>query len=205
MWTNTERPRPLSAKEKSIRARYGFMFVVATLTALGLGTLYNKERSVNADLKHSLSKLDSAYAVLDYSAFFYDKDSSIVYYELNEDGDTVVVNIPDEEKIRRLFEDAKNHREISQDLFELTSGNARYEMALEYYSDPLMHQEYRDRTGTDFKSKYTPAQRKEIVEKIKKETGSFNRIIAYRDAFDWYREIDPVAIKEIEVFLFFTE
>lgn len=179
---NQSSGRPLTPREKRIRNRYGFLFVVAALTSIVLGVYYNKlevkQQRVNSDIVF----FDSLYNDADYIP-----ESSL------------------REKFTRVFEDANRLREMNDALFELTSSNARYEMALEYYADPLMHQEYRDRTHTNFKSKYTQEQRKEIVKKIQDEVKSFNPIIAYRDAFDWYREIDPVAIKEIELFLFFTE
>jgi hypothetical protein len=198
--------RPLTARERSIRAKYGLLFVISSICAISLASLYNKEKNERLSYQEENKILDSAYANLDYAAFFYDKDSSIVYYEHNDEGeDTIHVMIPNIDKIRRIASDAKLYREISDDLFELRSNDTRYQMALEYYADPLMHQEYRDRTGSDFKSRYTPKERKEIVEKILKESESFNSLYRYGFAFDWYREIDPVAIKEIEVFLFFTE
>lgn len=192
MYTNFgPRKRPLTAREKSIRNKYASLFVFSTLCAITLGVLYSNQ---DAELKKALlisQEIDSASVKLDY-----------IQYDV-KDGDTVWVSTS--EKLKKMYYDAGRYREIHDDLFELSSNNARYEMALEYYADPLMHQEYRERSDSDFKSKYTEAQRKEIVEKIKKEINSFNPIIAYRDAFDWYREINPVAVKEIENFLYFTE
>lgn len=183
--------RPLTARERSIRFRYGALFVFSALCAITMGVLYSKKNIELKQVQLIYQEIDSASVKLDY-----------IQYNV-EDGDTTWVSSYD--KLKKMVSDAESYREIHDDLFELRSNNARYEMALEYYEDPLMHQEYRDRTDTNFKSKYTEAQRKEIVEKIRKEINSFNPIIAYRDAFDWYREIDPVAIKEIEIFLFFTE
>lgn len=184
--------RPLTARERSIRFQYGALFVFATLCSITMGILYNKKDSQFKQSQLVLSQIDSAWVKLDY-----------IQYTVDDDGDTVEISAT--EKISKLAEDASRYRDMHDDLFELRSNEARYEMALEYYADPLMHQEYRDRTNSDFKSKYTESQRKEIVEKIRKEVNSFNSIIAYRDAFDWYREINPAAIEEIEIFLFFTE
>jgi len=184
--------RPLTAREKSIRFQYGALFVFSALCAITLGVLYNNQNTELKKIEGIKQRIDSAFIKLDYIESFVD-----------DDGDTVEVST--EKKIGQMVDDAFRYREMHDDLFELRSTDARYEMALEYYADPLMHQEYRDRTGTDFKSKYTETQRKEIVEKIRKEVSSFNSIIAYRDAYDWYREINPAAIKEIELFLYFTE
>lgn len=180
------------------------MLVVTLITAIVFIFFYTKEKKISSTLNLTKYQLDSAYALLGYEAYFY-RDNTIVFYELNMQGDTIAVDVPDIEKITRLFENAKNYREIYDDLFELTSNNSRYELALEYYLDPLMHQEYLDRNGIDFKSKYTHSQRIEIVKKITNKSVTFNRLYCYGFAFDWYREIDPTAIREIEMFLFFTE
>lgn len=184
--------RPLTAREKSIRFKYSLLFVFATLCALTMGVLYNRQNTEMQELKEMKSQLDSSFTKLDY-----------IEYNVDDEGDTIMVSV--KERIDQMTNDASRYRDLHDDLFELTSNNARYEMALEYYADPLMHQEYRDRTGTNFRSKYSESQRKEIVEKIRKEIPSFNQIIPYMLALDWYREIDPVAVEEIEVFTFFTE
>jgi len=157
-----------------------------------MGVLYNRQNTEMQELKEMKSQLDSSFTKLDY-----------IEYNVDDEGDTIMVSV--KERIDQMTNDASRYRDLHDDLFELTSNNARYEMALEYYADPLMHQEYRDRTGTNFRSKYSESQRKEIVEKIRKEIPSFNQIIPYMLALDWYREIDPVAVEEIEVFTFFTE
>lgn len=184
--------RPFNAREKSIRFKYGLLFVIAAVFAITLGVLYKNQGDQLKEAIVIRNEIDSVIIKLDYPT-----------YRIDNEEDTVDISYT--EKINRLAEDASRYRDIHDDIFELRLTNTRYETALEYYADPLIHQEYRDRTRTNFKSKYTESQRKEIVEKIKKEAGSFNSIIAFKDAFDWYRGIDPVAIKEIEIFLFFTE
>lgn len=184
--------RPPTAKERSIRFKYGSLFVFAALCAITLGVLYNNQNIELKKIEGIKQRIDSSFIKLDYIESYVD-----------DDGDTVEVST--EKKIEQMTEDAFRYREMHDDLFELRSTEARYEMALEYYADPLMHQEYRERTGSNFKSKYTETQRKGIVEKIRKEVSSFNSIIAYRDAYDWYRAINPTAISEIELFLYFTE
>jgi hypothetical protein len=166
--------------------------VIAGLCSITLGFLYNKQNVELQEMKAIKSQIDSAFIKLDY-----------IQYNVDDEGDSVEVSI--KQRIDQMTNDASGYRDLHDDLFELTSNNGRYEMALEYYADPLMHQEYRDRTGTNFRSKYSESQRKEIVEKIRKEIPSFNQIIPYMLALDWYREIDPVAVEEIEVFTFFTE
>ena len=61
MYSNFGPPkRPLTAREKSIRFRFGALFVFSTLCALTMGVLYNKQEiQFKLFVKESESKIDS--------------------------------------------------------------------------------------------------------------------------------------------------
>lgn len=172
--------RPLTPREKGIRTKYGALFVLAVLTALITGVYYNKLDMENTELKRNFARFDSLYVKADY--------------------------VPDSNmdvKIVRVFDDAMIYREIHDDLFELKVTNGRYEMALEYYLDPLMHEELRERTG--YKSKFTQQERIKFVNEIKDLAKDCNMLVSYMYACDIYKEQYPAAVKDIEQFFFFTE
>ncbi len=61
--------RPLTARERSIRFRYGSLLVIAGLCSITLGFLYNKQNveldSKTADIKAMRNKLDSSNHIID--------------------------------------------------------------------------------------------------------------------------------------------
>ena len=172
--------RPLTPREKGIRTKYGALFVLAALTALITGVYYNKLDMENTELKRNLARFDSLYVKADYVP-----DSNM------------------EVKIVRVFDDAMVYREIHDDLFELKVTNGRYEMALEYYLDPLMHEELLERTG--YKSKFSVNERIKFVNEIKDLAKDCNMLVSYMYACDLYGERFPDAVKDIEQFFYFTE
>lgn len=172
--------RPLTPREKSIRTKYSALFVLATLTALTLAVYYGKADIENTELKATNAFFDSLYVKSDY--------------------------IPSEnrkEKILHVFEDANNYRDMQEDIFDLTTTNGRYEVALESYGDTLMHEELYLRTG--YRSKFKSQDRVKFINDIKEISKDCNKLIAYMYAFDIYREQHPAAVKDIEQFLFFSE
>jgi len=172
--------RPLTPRERRIRTKYSALFVIAALTALILAVYYNK-------LDMEVTELKS------HNAFF---DSLYVNSQYIETSDR-------KSKIIKVFEEADNYRDLHEDLFELTVNNGRYEVALESYSDSLMHEELYDRTG--YRSKFKQSDRIKFIKDIKEIAKDCNRLIAYMSAFDVYREQNPAAVKDIEQFLFFSE
>ena len=172
--------RPLTPREKGIRTKYGALFVLAALTALITGVYYNKLDRENTELKRNQARFDSLYSKMDY--------------------------IPDstmEVKIARVFEDAIAYQEIYPNLQDLTWIDSRYSIALADYADSLAEDMLNEHDPSlRFKSKYSYKERREIVRKIEEEAKSFNQIIPYFMAIElWYKEIDPIAVKEINLFL----
>ena len=172
--------RPLTPRERRIRTKYSILFVIAALTALILAVYYNKLDMEVTELKNNNAFFDSLYVKSDY--------------------------IPSEnrkEKILHVFEDANNYRDMQGDIFDLTTTNGRYEVALGAYADSLAEDMLNEHDPSlKFKSKYSYKERLEIVRKIEEEAKSFNQIIPYFMAIElWYREIDPIAVKEINLFL----